>query len=959
MERTLLLLFLACLSWGQKVEEIQDYASDLDLFPFDFPDSTGARVARQTNVLQRLEIKPHITEFTVKSTIISRYAFTSVSCTILNRASESREAVFQLQLPSSAFISNFTIIVGEQVYPSRMIAKEKRHGGNKKKNQKTETAENAESDMDIFRVATKLPGKDKAIFLLTYEELLQRRLGFYEYVVSVRPQQLVGKLFVEVNLLEQSGIKHLEVAPLRKAGNGDKGSQSPPVATKIDQTRTTAKIVFKPSIVQQASIDRKGILGDFIIRYDVNREPSVGDVQAMNGFFVHYFAPKDLTPVPKNVVFVIDNSASMLGLKIKQTKDALFTILGDLRNEDHFNIVGFSSRIKVWQQDRLVLATPNNIKDAKKFIHLMSTSGGTNMNGGIQTGAKVLTDFIAKNVNSPKSISLIIFITDGRPTIGETNSSKIVANTKEVNKGQFCLYSIGIGKDVDFKLLERLSVENCGVLWKIPEEEDASLLLKGFYDQIGTPVLSDIEIGYSKRRAAYTTQNVYANYFNGSEIVIAGKLLNTSSSDLHVQVSARTSDKTVLLETDVPVSKNGDILHKEITSAEEGIQENGNYIERLWGYLTIKELLKTRMKSNSVKKREALTDQAKNLSVAYHFLTPVTTLKLEQDMNVQDPLTDISHNPSDESFRELPPVLQEQSRATGSSSKTRKKMKVSISKTSVDGDPHFVVDFPLSNITVCFNIDGEPDDILRLVSDNKHSGVTVNGKLIGAPAPVNGHKKQRTYFSALTILVTKPVRAYIEATPSRVILDSKDRLVLPCDKTATVESQGLLITLNANSNITVTIQDTISFVILFHQYKNPAPFQRNHLGFYIANSKGLSANTHGLLGQFLYTSVKIATSPTSTSSMLSQPDQEEQYLQAHNETASAMLKVKGHVIPVMKKQRKINNGKEQVDCWFVKNNAARLIDGEYKDYLVSHPFDSETPAWLTNELNETVMDSAK
>lgn len=40
----------------------------------------------------------------------------------------------------------------------------------------------------------------------------------------------------------------------------------------------------------------------------------------MNGHFVHYFAPKDLPVVPKNVVFLIDTSASMLGKKIRQVR---------------------------------------------------------------------------------------------------------------------------------------------------------------------------------------------------------------------------------------------------------------------------------------------------------------------------------------------------------------------------------------------------------------------------------------------------------------------------------------------------------------------------------------------------------------------------------------------------------------------------------------------------------------
>lgn len=49
--------------------------------------------------------------------------------------------------------------------------------------------------------------------------------------------------------------------------------------------------------------------------------------QVLNGHFVHYFAPKELPAVPKNVVFVIDTSASMLGKKMRQVK-CLAYVLG-------------------------------------------------------------------------------------------------------------------------------------------------------------------------------------------------------------------------------------------------------------------------------------------------------------------------------------------------------------------------------------------------------------------------------------------------------------------------------------------------------------------------------------------------------------------------------------------------------------------------------------------------------
>lgn len=128
--------------------------------------------------------------------------------------------------------------------------------------------------------------------------------------------------------------------------------------------------------------------------------------------------------------------------------------------------------------------------------------------------------------------------------------------------------------------------------------------------------------------------------------------------------------------------------------------------------------------------------------------------------------------------------------------------------------------------------------------------MTVNGQLVGAPAPPGGHKKQRTYFQTITILVNKPARSYLEVTPHRVILDGEDRLVFPCSQSTVVGSRGLELSVSANASVTVTIQGTITFVILVHLYRKPAAYQRDHLGFYIASGGGLSGSCHGLLGRW-------------------------------------------------------------------------------------------------------------
>uniref|UniRef100_A0A673TSD3 Inter-alpha-trypsin inhibitor heavy chain 5 n=1 Tax=Suricata suricatta TaxID=37032 RepID=A0A673TSD3_SURSU len=590
----------------------------------DTSEQSGLRGPRQVRLLQRLKTKPLMTEFWVKSTIISRYAFTTVSCRMLNRASEDQEIEFQMQIPAAAFITNFTMLIGSKVYQGEITQRDKKSGDKVKEKRNKTSEDNGEKGTEMFRASVVIPSKDKAAFLLSYEELLRRRLGKYEHVISVRPQQLVGRLTVEVNVLERSGITALEVLPLQRSrqrgsvrGEDDSG---PPPSTVINQNDTFAKIIFKPTVVQQAKIAQNGILGDFIVRYDVNREQSIGDIQVLNGYFVHYFAPKDLPPLPKNVVFVLDSSASMVGTKLRQTKDALFTILHDLRPQDHFNIIGFSNRIKVWQ-DHLVSVTPDNVRDGKVYIHHMSPSGGTDINGALQTAIRLLNDYVAHNDVGDRSVSLIIFLTDGKPTVGETHTLKILNNTKEAARGQICIFTIGIGDDVDFKLLERLSLENCGLTRHVPEEEDAGAQLIGFYDEIRTPLLSDIRVDYPPAAVERVTRTLFPNYFNGSEIVVAGKLAHRSVDRLHVEVTASNSRKFLVLKADVP--------------AQPGRGEGGagapNPLQRLWSYLRTRELLGAWRHSHDESQREQLGRQAQALAVAASFLTPLTALHLRAE----------------------------------------------------------------------------------------------------------------------------------------------------------------------------------------------------------------------------------------------------------------------------------------------------------------------------------------
>lgn len=144
--------------------------------------------------------------------------------------------------------------------------------------------------------------------------------------------------------------------------------QNPPL---IDLSCLQAWVYFYPTEDQQKTCDscgEQGLNGDLVIVYDVNRDNSLGDIKVQrelipwktvdfgllvvfrnnlsvlpywilysppvfsdqsnlltppktsDGYFVHHFAPSSLPRIPKNVVFVIDQSGSMHGRKIQQVQ---------------------------------------------------------------------------------------------------------------------------------------------------------------------------------------------------------------------------------------------------------------------------------------------------------------------------------------------------------------------------------------------------------------------------------------------------------------------------------------------------------------------------------------------------------------------------------------------------------------------------------------------------------------
>uniref|UniRef100_A0A8D0EPF4 Inter-alpha-trypsin inhibitor heavy chain 4 n=1 Tax=Strix occidentalis caurina TaxID=311401 RepID=A0A8D0EPF4_STROC len=126
--------------------------------------------------------------------VTSRFAHTVITSKIVNRANESREATFEVELPKTAFITNFSMSIDGKVYPGIIKEKasaQKEYDTAVSRGQSAGLVKITGRKLEQFHVSVSIAAASKVTFELTYEELLKRQLGKFELLIKVRPKQLV------------------------------------------------------------------------------------------------------------------------------------------------------------------------------------------------------------------------------------------------------------------------------------------------------------------------------------------------------------------------------------------------------------------------------------------------------------------------------------------------------------------------------------------------------------------------------------------------------------------------------------------------------------------------------------------------------------------------------------------------------------------------------------------------
>ncbi|NXN78357.1 ITIH3 inhibitor, partial [Bombycilla garrulus] len=874
----------------------------------------------------------------IDSKVTSRFAHNVITSRAVNRGNVSKEVFFDVELPKTAFITNFSMTIDGVTYPGTIKEKEAAKKQYEKAVSRGQTAGLVKASgrkTEKFTVSVNIKAASKVTFELTYEELLKRQFGKYEMFIKVKPKQLVKDFEIEVDIFEPQGITELEAEgtfitnelqnTIKKTFSGKKGH-----------------ISFKPTVDQQrtcATCSQSVLDGDFTVKYDVKRT-TPDNLQIVNGYFVHFFAPTNLPKLSKNIIFVLDTSGSMYGREIEQTKEALLKILDDIKEDDFFDIILFDSEISTWKET-LIKATPENLDEARKFVRDISTQGATNLHGGLMRGIDILNAAHEENLVPKRSASIIIMLTDGLPNVGVSDTQEIEKAVKKAIDGRYTLYNLGFGSGVDYGFLERMALENKGLARRIYPDSDAALQLQGFYDEVSNPMLIDVELKYPENEISDLTTNSFKHFYDGSEIVVAGRFVDSNQNHLSVDVRGEGAND--------PLSYTAQQDAEQTAQAFQDQQYIfGEYIERLWAYLTIEQLLEKRITATGEEK-ENLTAQALALSLMYKFVTPLTSMvvtKPEENDNEEG----IADKPTEVLNMYLEFLLSKPgmyvvyaklllivklisikpsfiTKSYGQTSPQYHTYAPSPSwHTSVDGDPHFIISVPQKKDAICFNINENPGTILNLIND-PITGITVNGELIGDKRANSDAKIQNSYFGKLGI-ANKHLNVKLTVTPEMITIQNGDEKTgFTWLDSVTLQQAGLTLIINRKKNLVLSMGSGASFVVVLHQVWKKHPLHQDFLGLYTLKSDKLSEQTHGLLGQF-FQPIDFTILEIHPGSDPKKPD--------------ATMIVKNNELTVTRGWQKDyrRDPKHGVDipCWFVHDNGAGLIDGVHTDYIVSSLF---------------------
>jgi Ca-activated chloride channel family protein len=551
--------------------------------------------------------------------ITDQVAITSVDQEFYNPNPTRLEGTFVFPVPKGAHLDRFAMeIDGKQVDAELLSADKARHIYEDivRKLRDPALLEYAGLEMFKVRIFPIEPNSKKRI-TLSYTQLLKSDGGLVAYTLPLSTEKFsckpVKNVSVKVDLQTKRPLKSIY-------------SPSHSVEIKRDgPNRATAG--FEAVNVQGEA--------DFALYFAAEKD-EVGvnllthRTGGEDGYFLLLASPglelKEHQALPKDIAFVLDTSGSMAGKKLEQAKRALQFCVENLNDNDRFELIRFSTEVEPLF-DKLVEATRQNRERAEDFVSHLKPMGATAINDALkkalalQPGSTQHVEHGDQNSAETRTTKdrpfAIIFLTDGRPTIGETDEDRIVTNVQKENDRRTRIFCFGIGTDVNTHLLDKITEETRGASQYVLPEEDLEIKVSSFFSKIREPVMTNPELEFSGDvRVAKLYPSPLPDLFKGEQVVLVGRYSGQGQSAAILRGTVNGSGQKFAYDVNFPAECS-----------------DNEFIPRLWATRRVGYLLdEIRLHGENSELREEVTELARK----YGIVTPYTAYLIVEDEQRRD-----------------------------------------------------------------------------------------------------------------------------------------------------------------------------------------------------------------------------------------------------------------------------------------------------------------------------------
>lgn len=242
--------------------------------------------------------------------------------------------------------------------------------------------------------------------------------------------------------------------------------------------------------------------------------------------------PSKAMAIKREITLVIDRSGSMNGEKLDQVREAALQIIAALEPGEAFNLIAYNEAVEMFAAQP-VPKTADSERQARTYLKAMNARGGTNIHDALLEALRPKP--------APGALPIVLFLTDGLPTVGQTSEVAIRNVATASNPFERRVYTFGVGVDVNTPLLEKIADDTRGTTTFVLPGEDVELKVASVFRRLSGPVLAgpsmavlDADGTPALGRVADVMPARLPDLFDGDQLVVLGRYIGEGPLKLHL-----------------------------------------------------------------------------------------------------------------------------------------------------------------------------------------------------------------------------------------------------------------------------------------------------------------------------------------------------------------------------------------------------------------------------------------